>query len=176
MIEEWKELERLPGCYISSFGRFKGPSGEISKPQTAKYVRYCRLGKFYAAHRLVAQAFLPNPDNLPQVNHKDGDKYNNLVDNLEWCDASHNQRHAREKGLKVSLLGEEQPQSKLTETQVRWIMVWRSEGFTLKQIASVFNIHFSLVSRICKGESWPHLGGMNESLFRFRRDGQAASS
>lgn len=45
-------------------------------------------------HKLVAEAYLPNPNNLPQINHKDGNKMNNHADNLEWCTASHNMRHS----------------------------------------------------------------------------------
>jgi len=57
------------------------------------------VSKRYKVHRLVALCFIPNPDNLPQINHKDGNKQNNHVSNLEWCTAYHNNKHARENGL-----------------------------------------------------------------------------
>lgn len=61
------------------------------------------IRKTYKLHRLVAQAFLDNPDNLPQVNHKDGNKLNNNVDNLEFCTASQNTQHAWDNGLKENV-------------------------------------------------------------------------
>lgn len=54
--------------------------------------------KQFTVHRLVAEAFLPNPDNLPQVNHKDSNKENNSVSNLEWCTASYNKKHSWDSG------------------------------------------------------------------------------
>ena len=59
--------------------------------------------KTYKLHRLVAQAFLDNPDNLPQVNHLDGNKLNNNISNLEWCTASQNTKHAWKLGLKENV-------------------------------------------------------------------------
>lgn len=57
-------------------------------------------------HRLVAQLYIPNPNNLPQVNHKDGDKTNNSPDNLEWCTAKENTIHAVKIGLRVAVSGD----------------------------------------------------------------------
>ena len=59
-------------------------------------------------HRLVAEAFIPNPERLPQVNHKDEDKFNNCVENLEWCTASYNNRY----GTKIARGVESQKKSK----------------------------------------------------------------
>jgi serine/threonine protein phosphatase 1 len=75
-------------------------------------------GKTSSVHRIVAEAFLPNPDNLPCVNHKDGNKYNNCVDNLEWCTYTHNNIHALKTGLRVIPSGTKNKMSKLSYEEV----------------------------------------------------------
>jgi hypothetical protein len=64
-------------------------------------------GKLYSIHRLVALAFIPNIENKPQINHKDGNKLNNHFTNLEWVTNKENHRHKMEHGLNVTLSGEE---------------------------------------------------------------------
>lgn len=88
------------------------PSEEQNKLARNGYMatalRYPCRSKYYTVrvHRLVAIAFLPNPENLPQINHIDGNKRNNVVSNLEWCDAKHNIRHAFSTGLHVTPSGD----------------------------------------------------------------------
>ena len=97
--EEWKFIEESDKYMISNKGRFKSLRGQIPRLMnlTRQKSGYCYAStmkdgkvKLYRIHRLVAKAFLPNPLNLPEVNHKDGNTHNNDVSNLEWCTREYN--------------------------------------------------------------------------------------
>lgn len=102
--EIWKEIEGYSNYKVSDKGRvkslYKNGKEKLLKPSKNKngYLRVTLTKdhkvKHIFIHRLVAQAFLENPDNLPQVNHKDENKENNCIENLEWCTASYNVKYS----------------------------------------------------------------------------------
>lgn len=112
-MEIWKPIVGTKGFIeVSNEGRVRSllrGSPRVLKTQTDKKgyhrlrVTIEREKISYKIHREVAKAFIPNPDNLPQVNHKDGNKSNNAVDNLEWISSRDNAQHAIENGLWDSL-------------------------------------------------------------------------
>ena len=131
---------------------------KYKKPQQYKngyfFVSLFQNGKnkIFLLHRLVAEAFIPNPDNLPVVNHIDGDKTNPKVNNLEWCSYSENTQHAHRTGLQTKTSNKE---------------VIRGDGKvypTLTEAALDNNISKSAISKVIKGErktagGWTWQGG-----------------
>ena len=108
--EVWKDIKHYEGLYkISSLGRvwsvhkhdFKVPH---IKDNGYMFVQLYKNGKMRNEHlhRLVSLTFVPNPNNLPQVNHKDENKRNNCVDNLEWCDGKYNNNYGTAQERKVT--------------------------------------------------------------------------
>lgn len=103
--EVWLRHPEIEKIEVSSFGRVRSVKGH--------YYKYCRDKGGYLkitfnvngkstcklVHRLVAQTFIPNPDNLPEVNHKDGDRANNCVSNIEWCTHEYNMKYREEHGI-----------------------------------------------------------------------------
>lgn len=106
MEEIWKDIQGYEGKYqVSNLGRVKSLRGNklLKLSERTGYLRVALTinynCKFFSVHRLVAECFLPNINNLPQVNHKDGIKTNNNMLNLEWCTNKENVRHAWKNNL-----------------------------------------------------------------------------
>ena len=120
------------------------------QPNGKGYMRVHIAGKMRFVHRLVAEKYVPNPNNYPQVNHIDGDKTNNRADNLEWVSNDANRRHAVANGLQVH--GEACPWAKLTKENVEYIR--EHKELTSKQLAEMFNVSDSTVRSARRGDSW----------------------
>ena len=113
MEEIWADVKDYEGLYqVSNLGRIKStrysrlmvPCKDYRGYLTVQFTVKGKIKRF-KIHRLVAQAFIPNPNNLPQVNHKDENKTNNIVDNLEWCTNEYNYFYgtAQERRLKTMI-------------------------------------------------------------------------
>lgn len=108
-------------------------------------------------HRMVAHAFIPNPKNLPWVNHKDGDKKNNNFTNLEWCTPTENIIHAIATKLRPILLGSQMGTAKLNEEKVHVIKKMILLGFTNKKIGEIFEVSSAPISYIRNNLAWQHV-------------------
>ena len=106
---EWKTLDIIPNYLISNKGVvINKKTGKVLKHQLKKGYHRLELvtlngRKHFLVHRLVAQAFIPNPENKPQVNHINGNKNDNSVENLEWCTNYENAHHAIKNGLWINV-------------------------------------------------------------------------
>lgn len=90
-----------------------------AKIYNGKYLNVIFQRKTYQVHRLIAMAFIPNPDKKPYINHKDGNKHNNSIDNLEWCTASENNKHAWRTGLNHTPNGHRTNGTALREARIK---------------------------------------------------------
>ena len=161
MEKLWKEIPDTDGKYlISTAGEVMAISRRVkfghvyrwtkTKLLTPRdngkgYLELEFLGKHHYIHRLVAEAFIPNPYNFPCINHKDENKENNSVENLEWCDYSYNTNYGtRTKRAKEKRFGD------------RFVVINLDTGDvyqTPKDASRATGIHNDSISRVCKGKS-----------------------
>ena len=167
--EIWKKIKGYGGKYeISSLGRIKSLWwGKerilvLNKNTTKIYLdlQLCFNGeqKQFTVHRLVAMSFLPKQKGKNYVNHKNGDKKDNRVENLEWCTNGENQKHAYSTKLRVSQKGEEHGQAKLSKKDVLEIRnIYKNGNISQRPLAKMFNVSQMLVSLIVRKLSWKHI-------------------
>lgn len=163
-MEFWKDIKGFRELYqISNLGRVRRKDNKkVLKPllltKGYKGVRLYedfKVAKTKKIHRLVAEYFIPNPLNLEQVNHKDGDKNNNRMDNLEWCSNDYNMIHAIENNL--ILKGEERYSSKCKDESLLLLQRLIDCGFTIKQLSLIYMISKNAMKNIIRGNTYRHL-------------------
>jgi hypothetical protein len=176
--EIWKDVVGLEDSYmISNLGRVKSKEKIVSqisrwgnlmeKPYPEKLIKQFINTKGYytacikvtkAIHRLVAIAFIPNPENKREVNHKDGNKLNNNVINLEWATSSENRIHSYKTGLQVSIKGSDNKQSKP-------ILQYSMDGIMIKEFAGAREA--SRVLSLEQPSIWKALNGFQKTAYGY---------
>lgn len=159
----WEAVKGYNGNYlISKQGDvYSVRNNKLIKPFVSAAYKQVELnlnGKAtkHLIHRLVAQAYIPNPNNFPCVNHKDGNKLNNDVSNLEWCNYSNNMRHASNTGL-LHTKGSNNPASKLTEEDVKYIRSVYKKGdkeFGLCSLGRKFGVDHKTIWCVVNEVTW----------------------
>jgi hypothetical protein len=162
-LETAKAVQGMPSYYIFPDGRiystttrmFVKPYENQGKPNQRYLVARLQedgVKKTLKLHRLVAEAFISNPSNLPTVNHKDGNKLSPHVDNLEWVSASDNLRHAYATGL-TSGAGAKNGNAKLTEEEVADIRSLRYQTSST-ELSRVYGVAPNHIKEIWRGNKW----------------------
>jgi hypothetical protein len=157
--EEWRIHEKFPDFYVSNFGRIKSMDRNklMFTRVHEKYVD-CRIndkdGKKCSprVHKLVAESFVPNPDNLPVVNHIDGNRMNNRADNLEWVTYKQNAKHAQ----KLGLVGK--ASRKINDELAHDICRKLESGMSIREITESNPLYTkAIVEKIRQYHRWKHV-------------------
>ena len=160
--EIWKKIDGYPDkIEVSNLGNVKSNDKLLKFDICSGYCRvhFSHKGINYKelVHRLIAKAFIPNPDNKLQVNHIDGNKKNNNVNNLEWCTAGENIKHAYKTNLR-SAKGENNTQAKLSEEQIKEIRSLYVKGkhceFNSRGLAKKYNVNPKTILDIVNKKNW----------------------
>lgn len=160
MEEIWKTIDVAPNYEVSSFGNIRRKDGKvISQWQLNNGYMQTQFNtrKKYQVHRLVAHAFKPEGEFTGAViNHIDNDRENNHYTNLEWCDQSHNIKHAYKQG-RMSKKGERHHLTNLTNEIVLEIRRKRISGSSYTELSSEFGVKQGTIKAICIRANWKHI-------------------
>lgn len=171
MEEVWKYIDGFEGLYqVSNFGRIKSiprrvrcqhysrMTKERIMKQHSDHLGYCRVSlhkglKQYSpkVHRLVGIAFIPNPNNYREINHKDENPSNNRVDNLEWCDHLYNSRYGN-RGKKLSIANTNNPMLCKRVAQYTKDGKFVKEYNSIREVFKQTGIHNGSITMACKGQ------------------------
>ena len=175
MMEKWKQIKDFENYEVSNLGNirswncnniFKKRKSPIIKSQILNNSGYFYVilykknkGTHKYVHRIVLESFIKNSDNKTEVNHIDGNKLNNNLNNLEWSSSSENKQHAIKLGLfhpeLIDTKGSKNGRAKLTEEKVLYIKRFLNEDIlTQKQIGILFNISSSSIWHIFNNKTW----------------------
>lgn len=115
--------------------------------------------KLFKVHKAVAETFIPNPDNLPEINHKDGNKQNNDISNLEWCSRSQNTKHAWDNNLidRNKFTGVNNPMAKLNPEKVRFIRdnyIPYDSKYGMRALGRLFGVDKEVIKDIVNNKTW----------------------
>lgn len=165
MREEWKSVSGMYADYyaVSSLGRVmnlrtnKILAHGLSRGYPKVNLSVKSVKTMFEIHRLVAIAFIDNPLSLRYVNHKNGIKTDNRIENLEWVTQSENNLHAYRTGLRISLKGIRQHTAKLTDVSVMVVREARKQGHRIADIARYFKMKPAAISAAARGLSWTHI-------------------
>lgn len=164
-MEVWKQI--APGYEVSTLGRVRSCWNGVTRILSPNLTGHGYLnvsininGKsfFRRVHRLVAQAFISNPEGKREINHINGIKTDNRVENLEWCTRSENMLHAFATGLKSGMNGEENPFSKLTNAQAEEIRD-NPDRLSDIELAEKFGVATRTIRNIQRGRTYKNAGG-----------------
>lgn len=169
--EIWKPVPGFETTYkASSFGRiyslhtYNGMKPGLKKITLNPYRGYMYVdlfqhgykGKTTSVHRVIAKTFIPNPMNYPCVNHKDGNKLNNHISNLEWCTYKQNMEHAIKNGL-VNFVSGEKISKNLKEKDIHKIFSLKADRYTHEQISYILHIPVSTIAHIALHNNWKYI-------------------
>lgn len=153
-MEEFRDIKDFDGYQVSNLGRIYSKKRrsclKVKRLAGRGYyqVRLFKDGKYWYKnlHRLVAETFIPNPDNLRTVNHINGNKLDNRAVNLEWSDDCHQQHHACLSGLRNTT------QHVLTDDEICKVYEMYFSGTSIKDIAEIFETRHQQISKLVKGQ------------------------